>query len=120
MSDDTEDERPDFIRTNHEDQYPDDARDALDDEDEPDEPGNELGTEGDEGWEEDMDTSYDVPDRSTISPEELIEARPGTLVCHECEEEMHIKTGSSSHDCECGHSWRVICVPAGVMDETRP
>lgn len=63
------------------------------------------------------DTSYDVPDRSTVSPDDLFGDRSGTLACAECEETMPVKSGSSSMECECGHSWRVMCVPAGMMSE---
>lgn len=58
------------------------------------------------------DTAYTVPDRSTrISPDDLTAAKPGTWVCDECEDGIRVEAGSSVK-CNCGHSWRVSCVPA--------
>jgi len=64
------------------------------------------------------DDDYDVPDRNTtVSADDLLGERPGTLICAECETKMPIESGESWRQCDCGHSWRVFCTPAEMMDE---
>jgi len=54
---------------------------------------------------------YDVPDRSTVSPDDFIEHRKSVLICTDCDTDMNPESKTEWVECECGHEWQVRCRP---------